>query len=166
VNLIDCSNAQGSINWVAVKNAGVQGAWLKATEGVTFNDSWYATNRRRANVIGLRTGAYHFARPENNSAVAEADHFSHVIGKPGRRDLKPVLDMEGKGDEAWAHDDLLLLLGLDQGTQLQDPGRERPLARQLRRPPPYRYGSEALEAVRGPPVHGQGNRPWRPRRLR
>jgi lysozyme len=103
VNLIDCSNAQGSINWVAVKNAGVQGAWLKATEGVTFNDSWYATNRRRANVIGLRTGAYHFARPENNSAVAEADHFSHVIGKPGRRDLKPVLDMEGKGDEAWAH---------------------------------------------------------------
>jgi len=103
MNLIDVSNAQGKVDWVKVKAAGINGAWLKATEGVTFNDSWYASNKRQADARGIRTGAYHFARPEHNSAVAEADHFSHVIGKPGRRDLKPVLDMEGKGDEAWAH---------------------------------------------------------------
>lgn len=103
MNLIDVSNAQGSIDWVKVRRAGVQGAWLKATEGVTFNDAFHTTNRREANKAGVRVGSYHFARPELNSAVAEADHLCRIIGKLGRRDLKPVLDMEGKGDEAWAH---------------------------------------------------------------
>ena len=101
MNLIDVSNVQGHIDWAKVK--GVQGVWLKATEGLTFDDSFYKENRKGAQAAGLRVGAYHFARPENNTAIAEADHFSNVIGKPGRKDLKPVLDMEGHGDESWAH---------------------------------------------------------------
>lgn len=103
MELIDISNVNGAVDWPKVKRAGIGGVWLKATEGKTFDDPYFASNRRRANAAGLRVGAYHFARPENNTAQVEADHFCKVIGPVGRRDLKPVLDMEGKGDEAWAH---------------------------------------------------------------
>lgn len=103
MNLIDVSNAQGNVDWGKVRRAGIQGAWLKATEGSDYNDAYFEANRRRARAAGVRVGAYHFARPEHNTAKTEADHFCHAIGKPGRRDLKPVLDMEGFGSESWAH---------------------------------------------------------------
>lgn len=103
MNLIDVSNVQGKVDWKKVAKSNVQGVWLKATEGLTFDDAFYKENVAGARAAGLRVGAYHFARPENNTALAEADHLSHIIGRVGRRDLKPALDMEGNGDEAWAH---------------------------------------------------------------
>ncbi|GAA2332337.1 hypothetical protein GCM10010431_64080 [Streptomyces kunmingensis] len=33
---IDVSNWQGSINWDAVRGAGIEFAWMKATEGTTY----------------------------------------------------------------------------------------------------------------------------------
>ncbi|MGE3243206.1 MAG: GH25 family lysozyme, partial [Pirellulales bacterium] len=35
---VDVSNYQGSINWTSVKNAGIQFAFCKATEGVDYVD--------------------------------------------------------------------------------------------------------------------------------
>lgn len=94
MELIDVSNLQGKINFRDVEVAGIKGVYLKATEGVTFTDPLYKSNAVSARVAGLRVGAYHFARPDNNSAKAEADHFCEVIGQPKRRDLKPALDFE------------------------------------------------------------------------
>lgn len=94
MELIDVSNVNGSVDWKKVRADGVTGAWLKASEGVTFTDALFAAHRRAANRAGVRVGAYHFARPDNNTAKQEADHFSDVVGKVGRRDLRPVLDYE------------------------------------------------------------------------
>jgi len=92
--IADVSNVNGNVNFKALRNAGVRAVWLKATEGLTFNDRDYVAFRRAANKAGLRVGAYHFARPADHGAVAEAAHFARRIGKPGRTDLRPVLDLE------------------------------------------------------------------------
>lgn len=86
----------------------VQGAWIKATEGVGYTNPTYKAWKASAGKAGLRTGAYHFARPDVEP-VASAERFCEVVGKVGRRDLRPVLDFETWNDKltpaahvAWA----------------------------------------------------------------
>lgn len=107
MEIIDLSNVNGKpINFPQIYRAGIRGVWLKATEGKTFDDPMFAQARNAARKAGLRVGAYHFARPDNNNPESEAEHFIRVVGKLGRRDLKPVLDMEhGTGNhfmEDWS----------------------------------------------------------------
>ena len=100
---LDVSNHQGSIDWLQVSGAGYTFAFAKAAEGTTFTDVTYALNRSGTSGIGLRLGAYHFARPAGSneaaqvaSAVAQADHFVD-IAQPKGGDLPPVLDLESTG---------------------------------------------------------------------
>ena len=101
---IDVSSYQGSadspptnIVWTDVKNSGVSFAWAKATEGVTFNDADFIFNANNAKAAGVCIGAYHFAHPESNTPMAEANHFWNVAGGYIRGDglsVQPVLDYE------------------------------------------------------------------------
>ena len=104
--LIDISNANGPVTWSRVKDAEFVGVWLKATEGASFIDQMFVANRAGAKGVGLRAGAYHYARPDVNptSPGVEADFFCSVVKKLGRTDLRPVLDLEVKapGLEWWA----------------------------------------------------------------
>lgn len=102
---IDVSHWQGTIGWAKVKRAGVSFAFAKATEGQTFVDGQYQRNRSRADAVGLRFGAYHYAQPDlgRNDAVREADHFVRTAGLQGRH-LLPVLDLEVHN--GLSHDDL------------------------------------------------------------
>src|SRR5213593_979354 len=95
---IDVSHWQNSIDWTQVAGAGYGFAFLKATEGRTFDDPNYATYRSDANAAGVIIGAYHFARPDSttNDATIEADHFT-TVAAPRTGDLKPVLDLEDSG---------------------------------------------------------------------
>jgi GH25 family lysozyme M1 (1,4-beta-N-acetylmuramidase) len=90
---VDVNGAKGEIDWRRVRAAGFEFALLKATEGRTFDDARFAFNRRAAKAAGLTVGAYHFARPDNNSAEAEAEHFLGVA-RPKRGELLPALDWE------------------------------------------------------------------------
>ena len=107
LELVDISSNNGAVEWPHVRAAGIRGVWLKATEGSSYTDPTFAAHRTRAAAAGLRVGAYHFARPDHNSAAVEARHFAAVVGKVGRRELRPVLDLEVQGLrphelEAWA----------------------------------------------------------------
>ncbi len=95
---IDVSNHQGAIDWSLVAASGTRFAFAKATEGRTFVDAMYATNRAGAALSGVVFGAYHFARPDDtaNDAIIEADHFVDVA-QPQPGDLLPVLDVESTG---------------------------------------------------------------------
>jgi GH25 family lysozyme M1 (1,4-beta-N-acetylmuramidase) len=100
---IDVSNWQGSIDWLQVAGDGYTFAFAKASEGTAFTDVTYAVNRGGTQGIGMRLGAYHFARPEGSgdaalaaSAIAQADHFVDVA-QPRAGDLPPVLDLEQSG---------------------------------------------------------------------
>ncbi len=102
---IDVSNWQGPVDWGAVRRSGRLFAFAKATEGVTFVDDTFTANRRNMAAAGLTLrGFYHFARPDRNSAVAEADHFLRTVGTFGPGEV-PVLDLEvapGAGVGDWA----------------------------------------------------------------
>jgi lysozyme len=95
---IDVSHHQGTIDWVQVAASGQQFAFAKATEGRTFVDPNYATNKVGAAVNGIAFGAYHFARPDDgtNDAIIEADHFVDAA-QLGPGNLIPVLDIERTG---------------------------------------------------------------------
>src|SRR4051794_28227998 len=100
---IDVSHWQGQIGWLQVGAAGYDFAFAKATEGTTYIDPTYVTNRAGATAAGLRIGAYHFARPAGTSdaaatasGIAQADYFV-AAAQPKRGDLLPVLDLEKTG---------------------------------------------------------------------
>jgi GH25 family lysozyme M1 (1,4-beta-N-acetylmuramidase) len=95
VSGIDVSKWQGTIDWAKVAGSGVTFAFMKATEGGTYTDSTYATNRTNANANGIVIGAYDFAQPSTTAgqAEAEADYFVKVA-LPKSGDLMPVLDLE------------------------------------------------------------------------
>jgi GH25 family lysozyme M1 (1,4-beta-N-acetylmuramidase) len=112
---IDVSDAQGSVDWEKVATK-VPVAFTKATEGRTFTAATFTGKRLKAmKKAGLRTGVYHFARPDNNPARAEVEHFVSTVrdaggefisyeawreGKPG---IVAVLDFEHEPfDEGWA----------------------------------------------------------------
>ena len=103
---VDVSGWQGQVDWEAVQRSGRQFAFAKATEGVTFVDRTFAANRAGMAQAGLvLRGFYHFARPDRNTAAAEAAHFLRTVGPLGPGEVA-VLDLEvtpglpGLGD--WA----------------------------------------------------------------
>jgi len=101
---IDVSNWNGAINWTKVAHAGYRFAFAKATEGTSYTDKTYTTNRNGSEGAGLVFGGYHFARPAGRnlaavtaSAIKQANHFLAVAGpQPG--ELPPVLDLEATGN--------------------------------------------------------------------
>jgi GH25 family lysozyme M1 (1,4-beta-N-acetylmuramidase) len=92
---IDVYSGQGTINWTQVKAAGYTFAWAKATEGVGYTDSEYLNYAVNGVAAGIKMGAYHFAHPESNTAVAEANYFLSVA-QPyiTTCQLPPALDIE------------------------------------------------------------------------
>jgi lysozyme len=94
---IDVSAWQRSISWKAIKEAGVEFGWIKATEGTGYVSPTYERHRQAARRHGIPVGAYHFARPDaDDGPLAEADFFLEVAApEPG--DLLPVLDFEHAG---------------------------------------------------------------------
>jgi lysozyme len=92
-------NDRGTISWSRVKSAGQSFVFVKATEGVSYTNPYYASNSSGAHTAGLLRGAYHFARPDASAgdAVAEARHLVSVTGTALGGHLPPALDLEDSG---------------------------------------------------------------------
>lgn len=92
---IDVSHHQGAIDWSRVADDAIEFAYLKATEGSTFDDPRFAEHWREASAAGLRVGGYHYftlcADP-----LPQADHFADALDAvaTSRRTLPPVVDLE------------------------------------------------------------------------
>lgn len=95
---IDASHWQGTIAWSRVAGAGKKFVFLKTSEGRTYVDPTFASNRTAARAAGIVTGGYHFARPDGTAgdAVAEARAFV-AAATFASNDLRPVLDIEVNG---------------------------------------------------------------------
>ena len=65
----------------------------KATEGVSFDAKTFRAHMANASANGQLLGAYHYARPEYNTAEAEAEHFLARF-KPFIGKAVPALDWE------------------------------------------------------------------------
>lgn len=91
---IDVSRWQEKIDWTQVKSAGIQVAYLKATEGTTHVDKMLKTNYQNAKKAGIKVGFYHFFRAKNEqNAREQARHFVNTV-KGMQNDLKHALDIE------------------------------------------------------------------------
>ena len=93
---IDVSHHQGAIGWRRVRQAGVDFAYLKASEGGDFRDGSFAVNAQAAARVGLPTGAYHFftlCRPGDEQArnFLAATAVAHLR-------LRPAIDLEFAGN--------------------------------------------------------------------
>ncbi|MFR9781100.1 GH25 family lysozyme, partial [Micromonospora sp. MS34] len=92
---IDVSHYQGTIDWGAVADSGVDFAYAKATEGTGYSDPTYLTNRSGARVNGIYFGAYHFGRPDQGDPRGQADRLidASQYSTDGTT-LPPMLDIE------------------------------------------------------------------------
>ena len=100
---LDVSHWNGQIDWIRVAAGGYRFIFGKATEGVSLIDPTYPINRAGTEGLGMRFGAYHFARPAGTtdaaataSAIAQADFFVNTA-QPEAGELPPVLDLEVTG---------------------------------------------------------------------
>lgn len=93
---IDVSHYQGSINWTSVRNAGIQFAFIKATEGTSYRDPRFNTNYVAAYNAGVIRGAYHFALPDRSSGAVQANFLASNGGawSADSRTLPAALDIE------------------------------------------------------------------------
>lgn len=90
LNGYDISSYQGDINNAVVPNDFVI---IKATEGVGYTDANCDANYQQAKAAGKLLGVYHFARPDGNDPISEANWFvSQVQGYIGEAVL--ILDLE------------------------------------------------------------------------
>ncbi|MEW2068813.1 lysozyme [Streptomyces sp. NPDC007346] len=93
---IDVSHWQGGINWTSVKSAGIDFAYMKATEGTSFKDASFNANYTGSYNAGLIRGAYHFARPDVSNGATQANYFAGNGGgwSQDGKTLPGVLDIE------------------------------------------------------------------------
>lgn len=89
---IDISRYQGTVQWAAVRAAGIRFAFIKATEGTTLVDPYFAVNWEGAGEHHIARGAYHFFHPSLDG-TAQAQHFLQRL-RLRKGDLPPVLDLE------------------------------------------------------------------------
>ena len=89
---IDVSNHQGEIDWKAVSDSGVIFAYLKATEGSTYVDSYFEANWKASRKNDIATGAYHFFNMKA-PGIDQAKLFAQVVPKDEDA-LPPVIDLE------------------------------------------------------------------------
>lgn len=105
------------LDWLAMGQAGVAFAFVKATEGTSLVDSRLEVNWTGPKAAGLLRAPYHFFLPRLDPAL-QARHFVRTMqGDPG--EMPPVLDVEAiqgvdnatliRGVEVWLNEAEALL---------------------------------------------------------
>lgn len=81
------------IDWSKVRTDGQSFAFVKATEGGDWVNPHYVEDVQAAHAAGLKTGAYHYARPSTD-AKTQAANFAAQIALAPDQTLPPALDIE------------------------------------------------------------------------
>ena len=93
---IDVSKYEGSIDWTAVKNAGIGFGIARVSDGLDFPDATFDANWAGMKWVGLVRGAYQYFEPAQDP-IAQANMVLRHIGALGAGDLPPVIDVETLG---------------------------------------------------------------------
>lgn len=101
LDFLDVSHWNGSIDWERVAAAGVLGAIAKCTDGTSYVDETYQTNRAGALGSGLAFSSYHYLQHGNANRQMEF-YLATAIPQAGER---VVIDYE-ESDPAVTIDDL------------------------------------------------------------
>jgi GH25 family lysozyme M1 (1,4-beta-N-acetylmuramidase) len=117
-----------SINWTKVAAAGHEFAIVKATEGTSYVNKYFAADYAGIRKAGMVRGSYHFARPAYplaKTALSQASFYAARLGNTATtKTLPPALDLEVDGGLSrtalitWAQDFLLDLRNLTGRTPM------------------------------------------------
>ena len=88
--VVDISHFQSNVDFEVVKNDGILGVIHKATQGTTYTDPNYASNRTSATGQELFWGAYHFGTGQD--VATQVIHFLDIAA--ANKDTLLVLDWE------------------------------------------------------------------------
>lgn len=95
---IDVSDWQGYVDYSAVRNAGIDVVYIKASQGNNIVDSYFRINYNDAKENGLKVGFYHYLTARSQEeAVRQAEFFASVISNTSP-DCKLAMDFEVFGD--------------------------------------------------------------------
>ena len=87
-----------SINWTKVAAEGHEFAIVKATEGTSYVNKYFAADYSGIRKAGMVRGSYHFARPAYpiaKTALAQAKFYvAHLGSVTTTKTLPPALDLE------------------------------------------------------------------------
>ena len=89
---VDVSAFQGTINWDVLAAEDIDFAWIKATEGLSYQDPRFAHNWDDAHDTDLLVGAYHFLSVDSPGTDQAANVIATVSWHRG--DLPVVVDVE------------------------------------------------------------------------
>ncbi|OMH29193.1 hypothetical protein BGP75_20270 [Motiliproteus sp. MSK22-1] len=98
---IDVSKYQGTVDFEKVKAAGARYVFVRATEGITYQDPDFKSNFSAAHTAGLTVGAYHFYETDDDPAAQLKNYTDMVSLQQG--DLPPVVDIEKLHDNDQAN---------------------------------------------------------------
>lgn len=84
------------VDWAAQFAMGARFAYVKATEGMTYKNNYFAAEYNGSYAAGMVRGAYHYALPPAGSGTAQAQFFWNNGGKwsADGKTLPPALDIE------------------------------------------------------------------------
>ena len=91
--VIDISHYDPQVDWDKEKASGLDGVYIKCSQGVDFADPMCATHAANAKARGIAVGYYHFFMPDIDP-IAQANFFSGLLNNLPDSDLIPWLDME------------------------------------------------------------------------
>ncbi|MDX2293174.1 MULTISPECIES: lysozyme [Streptomyces] len=93
---VDVSSHQGNVAWSTLWNSGVKWAYVKATEGTYYKNTYFTQQYNGSYNVGMIRGTYHFATPDTTTGTAQADYFVNNGGGWSRdgKTLPGVLDIE------------------------------------------------------------------------
>lgn len=94
---VDVSSYQGEIDWNVLSSQKISFAFIKATEGSSFVDDYFAYNFREAQKTSLPVGAYHFFSYDSEGRTQAENFINTVVPFEGM--LPPVIDLEFYGDK-------------------------------------------------------------------
>jgi len=90
-----------AISWPAVRKSGREFAIVKATEGTSYVNPWFARDYAGVKAAALVRGSYHYAHPSRPiaaTALAQAKYYVARLGAvTAVKTLPPALDLEDTG---------------------------------------------------------------------
>ncbi len=108
INGVDISKYQGTVDFAKLNAAGVDYVFIRATEGITYQDADYKSNHASAKAAGLRVGVYHYYETDDDPQ-AQLNNFKNLVSLT-TGDLAPVIDIE----KLHQNDDKELIINLQQ----------------------------------------------------
>jgi len=93
---IDVSEHQGEVDWQAVKEAGFDFAFIKASEGMDYRDRYFSQNWQQSAAAGMIRSAYHFFTFKSPGLEQARNFIAAVPYEPDC--LPPTIDVEFGGN--------------------------------------------------------------------